>query len=209
MATPSIPAQILAILSKSYPAPESELNFKNEYELLVCVMLSAQCTDKKVNEVTPKLFSPYPNFEKLSKAPLAILQKIIRPINYYKTKAKNLKKTAILVCENYSGQVPKKHEELLTLPGIGNKSANVILGELKAAHTLPVDTHVFRVSKRLGLASGKNVLQVEEELKKIFQPKSWRTLHHCLILHGRRICKARRPLCAQCPLNKLCPSAIL
>lgn len=190
-----------------YPAASSELNFHNEFELLICVMLSAQCTDKKVNQVTPELFSRYPDFAALKRARLASLEAIIRPINYYKTKAANLKKTAELVLTNFGGKIPRTHQELLTLAGVGNKTANVVLGEFGAAHTLPVDTHVFRVSKRLGLASGKTVEAVEEELKKLFKPDSWRNLHHCLILHGRRICKARKPHCSECILNQYCPSA--
>lgn len=199
--------KITQILDKAYPNPRSELNFNNDYELLVSVALSAQCTDKKVNQVTPLLFSKYPNFKTLSKAKLTAVEEIIRPINYYRTKAKNIIAASERVESLHHGTLPKNHEELIELPGVGRKTANVVLGELGISHTFPVDTHVFRVSKRLGMASGKSVNEVEEEMKRTFPSNLWRSLHHWLILHGRRVCKAQRPLCVECPLNKLCPSA--
>lgn len=197
--------KIIAILKKLYPEPRSELVFNNPYELLVSVLLSAQCTDKKVNEVTPILFKNYPGFERLRDARLSKLQKIIRPINYYRTKSKNLLNTAKMIAANFGGKLPLSHAELLTLPGVGNKTANVVLSEMEVAHTFPVDTHVFRVSKRLGFANGKNAFEVEKDLKELFPSKLWRPLHHWLIFHGRRVCKAR-PLCPKCALAKLCPA---
>lgn len=190
-----------------YPDPKSELNFKNEYELIVSVILSAQCTDKKVNEVTPTLFARYPTFEKLAKAKLSDIEKIIRPINYYRGKSKSLLGMAQKVVTEFAGSVPANHKELMSLPGVGNKTANVVQSELGTAHTFPVDTHVFRVSKRLGIATGKDVAEVEASLRKRFDSKLWRNLHHWLIFHGRRVCKAQRPLCEDCPLAKICPSA--
>ena len=199
---------ILSKLRELYPNPRSELNFSNDFELVSAVLLSAQCTDKKVNQVTPALFSKYPTFEMLSKAPLAKVEEIIRPINYYRTKSKNLIGMASRVVTNFQGALPKNHEDLISLPGVGNKTANVVLSELKIAHTFPVDTHVFRVSKRLGFSDGKDVVAVEEDLKKLFPPEQWRELHHWLIFHGRRVCVARNPKCGECVLRTLCPSAL-
>ena len=201
------PKQVLAILSKLYPQAQSELMFENEYQLFVSVLLSAQCTDKKVNEVSPKLFARYPDFKTLARARLKSLESIIRPINYYITKASHLIKSAKLVCDLFGGSLPLDRASMMSLPGVGQKTANVILGELGVEHSLPVDTHVFRVSKRLGLASGKNALEVEEELMVKYAPTDWRLLHHGLIFHGRRICSARKPLCADCALRKVCSSA--
>lgn len=201
--------KLVKLLGKAYPDAKSELNFNNPYQLLVAVLLSAQCTDKKVNEVTPRLFAKYSDFKNLAGAKLSELERIIRPINYYKTKAKNLKQTAQIVTAVHRGEVPLTLEELTLLPGVGRKTALVILGETGAAETLPVDTHVMRVSFRLGLTTGKNPVQVEEDLKGEFPPKLWRRLHHWLILHGRRVCKARIPDCARCVVNSICPSSLV
>lgn len=198
---------VIEELQRLYPAAESELNFTNEFELVVSVVLSAQCTDKKVNEVTPELFSRYSNFESLAKARVASIEKIIRPVNYYRTKAKHLVALCELVVSNFNGALPKTIEELITLPGVGRKTASVVVSELGSGHALAVDTHVFRVSQRLGLAAGKDVRKIEESLKAAFPAELWRTLHHSLILHGRRQCKARNPLCDSCTLAPLCPSA--
>lgn len=198
--------KVLSIFKSLYPKPESELHFKNQYELLVSVILSAQCTDKKVNQVTPALFQKFPSFGTLSKAKLHALEEIIRPINYYKTKAKNLVGMGKTVMQVFSGKLPATYQELITLPGVGNKTANVILSELRLAPTFPVDTHVFRVARRLGFSNGKTPDAVEDDLKKLFDKKHWRNLHHWLIFHGRRVCKARTPLCGECKLSSVCPS---
>lgn len=196
---------ITSTFQKLYPETGSELNFKDPYELIVAVSLSAQCTDKKVNEVTPILFSQFKDFLSLSKAPLASIEKIIRPINYYRTKARNIKAMAAGVLEKFGGTIPHEHSLLTTLPGVGRKTANVVLSELKITPAIPVDTHVFRVSKRLGLAGGNTPEKVEEELQARFKPQEWYNLHHWLIYHGRRVCKAQRPLCGECKLASLCP----
>ncbi len=203
---PASAKYLIPTFAKLYPEPQSELNFTTGYELLIAVVLSAQCTDKKVNEVTPKLFKLYPSFKKLSTAQLQSVEEIIRPINYYKTKAKNLIALSQRVESEFHGTVPLSRKELISLPGVGQKTANVVLGELEVEHTFPVDTHVFRVSKRLGLSQGKTVEAVEEDLKKVFEKKDWRTLHHCLIFHGRRVCKAVSPRCNECVLLEYCPS---
>lgn len=198
---------LLKEFPKLYPNASSELHFKDPFQLTVSVMLSAQCTDKKVNEITPVLFAKYPSFQALSKARISALERIIKPINYYKSKAKNLLGMANRVMHAFNGQLPTDFDELVSLAGVGQKTANVILTELGVEETFPVDTHVFRVSKRLGLAGGKNREIVEEELKELFPSQYWRNLHHWLILHGRRVCKAPRPKCHECSLASRCPSA--
>lgn len=200
--------QLVALFTALYPDPQSELNFVNDYQLLVAVMLSAQCTDKKVNQVTPQLFGRFPNFGALAAASLHDIEKIIRPINYYRTKAKNLRAMGQAIMSS-TGKLPVDRAGLEALPGVGRKTASVVLSEKKIEPALPVDTHVFRVSQRLGLAKSDNREVVEEQLKSKFPPDLWRNLHHWLILHGRRICKAQRPLCAECRLRTLCPSGKL
>lgn len=189
-----------------YPEPETELNYHNQYQLLISVVLSAQCTDKKVNEITPKLFKPFPSFEHLSKAGLKQVETIIRPINYYKTKAKNIIALSKKIVTEHHGKLPHSHPELVSLPGVGQKTANVVLSELGITPAFPVDTHVFRLARRLGLAKSETIEQVESELTRQFPPETWRPLHHWLIFHGRRVCKARKPLCSQCAIADLCPS---
>ena len=171
----------------------------------MAVILSAQCTDKKVNEISPLIFKKWPDFPSLSKATVDSLAKVIRPVNYYKTKARNLVRMAREVGSRFGGKLPGTFEDLMSLPGIGRKSAGVILGELGEQKTLPVDTHVFRVSRRLGLARENTPEKVEMELRARFDPESWYSLHHGLILHGRRICKAQNPICSECHLFRRCP----
>ena len=197
---------IIKEFQRLYPTTGSELNFKNPFELVVAVSLSAQCTDKKVNEVSPLLFAKFPDFKSLAAARVSSIETIIRPINYYKTKAKNIKAMAEKVVEEFNGKLPSDHEILMTLPGVGRKTANVVLSELKIQPSIPVDTHVFRVSKRLGFAHDSNPHKVEMELESVFDSSLWYNVHHWLIYHGRRVCKAQRPLCGECTLSKLCPS---
>lgn len=202
----SLRSELLRIFSQLYPNPESELNFKDDYQLLIAVMLSAQCTDKKVNQITPILFEMFSDFKSLSLAKLSAIEQIIRPINYYRTKSKHLISTAKLITQKHHGKVPLNYIELTELPGVGRKTANVVLGELGIEATLPVDTHVYRVSKRLGLSSKSKRDDVEWDIRDKFAPKWWRMLHHSLILHGRKICKAQNPLCNICELSTICPS---
>lgn len=193
-------------LKKLYPDAHSELNFRNEFELIVAVVLSAQCTDKKVNEVTPELFRRYPDPGKLALASVEAVQAIIRQVNYYRTKGKHLVELAGLLVTQHQGEVPKTHKELLALPGVGNKTANVVLTEGGLTPAFPVDTHVQRVSCRLELAEGKNPIEVERSLTLRFPASLWRDLHHQLIFHGRRVCIAQRPQCGLCELRSLCPN---
>jgi endonuclease-3 len=197
-------SDVLRILESTYPNPRSELNYRNEFELVCAVLMSAQCTDKKVNQVTPALFDRFPGFQALAAASIAEVEGLIREVNYFRTKSKHLIEMATQVVENFGGKLPKLHEQLVTLPGVGRKTANVVLSELGVSFHLAVDTHVFRVSRRLGLTRGQTVKRVEESLTKRFPPASWRMLHHGLILHGRRVCKAGRPACAECGLKDVC-----
>lgn len=206
---PKKKAFLISALAELYPDPHSELNFKDEYQLLIAVMLSAQCTDKKVNQVTPALFAAYPSFQALSRAKLSEVERIIRPINYYKTKSKHIIATGAQVVGTFRSNVPGTHKELTSLPGVGNKTANVILSEQGITPAFPVDTHIFRLAHRLGLSRGKTTDLVEADLRKAFPSTEWRNLHHRLIFHGRRICTARSPQCEACVLNTICPSAKL
>lgn len=205
--SPKKRAELLKALAKLYPEPKSELTFSNDFELIIAVMLSAQCTDVKVNQVTQVLFKRYPTAASLSKARLKDVEEIIRPINYFKTKAKNIIATSGILVSQYGGGVPRTHEELTELPGVGRKTANVVLGETGAVPALPVDTHVFRVARRLGLSAGKTPEAVEQDLMKQFPSSEWRPLHHRLIFHGRRVCKARNPACSECSLRGVCAFA--
>lgn len=194
----------LKLFEKSYPDPRSELNFSNPFQLSVAVLLSAQCTDKKVNQVTPVLFKRFNSFQALAEADLAEIESIIKPINYYRTKSRHLIELGRIVREKFGGKFPLNRADAISLPGIGNKTANVVLGELGVEHTFPVDTHVFRVSQRLGWTKGKTPGEIEMQLKKIFPSDAWRNLHHWLILHGRRVCKAQNPACSECTLLNIC-----
>ena len=200
--------EILKRLDALYPSPRSELDYKNPYELVVAVSLSAQCTDKKVNEVTKELFKRFPNFKTLAAGRLQEIESIIRQVNYYRTKSKNIQAMASKVVAEYGAELPLRHNDLILLPGVGNKTANVILSELNITPAFPVDTHVFRVSRRLKLARGKDVAQIEKSLTKNFSPHLWHSLHHWLIFHGRRVCKAQNPQCSVCTLATLCPEFI-
>ncbi len=198
---------LLRRLKQVYGDPYTQLNYKTPFQLLIAVMLSAQSTDKKVNEITPQLFSEFPDAYALSKAPLKRVEGLIREVNYYKTKARHLIETAkILVCD-FQGEIPRTRELLLSLPGVGNKTASVILSELKITPAMPVDTHVFRVSHKLGLASANDRDKVAEELCREFPKSRWYELHHWLIYHGRSVCIARRPQCEACFLKDICPSS--
>jgi endonuclease III len=195
---------LLRRLKKAYGEPFTQLNYSTPFQLLVAVMLSAQSTDKKVNEITPQLFKKYPDADALSQATIKTVESLIRQVNYHKTKARHLIETAKLLVQDYHGEPPRTHELLTTLPGVGNKTASVILSELKITPAMPVDTHVFRVSRRLGLASAGDRDKVATELCNEFSPSRWYELHHWLIYHGRNVCIARNPRCEECFLNDLC-----
>lgn len=196
----------LRILEEVYGGAIPALKFESNFELLVAVILSAQCTDKRVNEVTKILFPIANTPEKILALDIEKLQEIIKPCGFFHTKAKHIAGTSKILLDKYGGEVPDNFDELVKLPGVGRKTANVILGVAFKKPAIAVDTHVFRVSNRLKLAEGKTPLEVELGLQKIIPQEKWADAHHWLIWHGREICKARKPKCDDCPLNKVCPS---
>ena len=196
--------EIFARLRAANPAPRSELEFNSPFELLVAVVLSAQATDKSVNRATEKLFQRANTPQELLRLGQAGLESHIKSIGLYRTKAKNILATCGLLLERHGGDVPRTREELEELPGVGRKTANVILNTAFGEPTIAVDTHIFRVANRTGIAPGKDVLEVERKLLK-FVPEEFRhDAHHWLILHGRYVCKARKPDCPACPITDLC-----
>ena len=198
--------EILRILDETYHGMNTALNYKSPFELLVAVILSAQCTDERVNKITARLFPKYNTPQKMVKLSLQEMEEAIKDCGLYHAKAKNLLGTCHRLLEEYNGQVPATREDLMTLPGAGRKTANVMLSVAFHQPALAVDTHVFRVSKRLGLAKGEDPLLVEQELLKVVPKEKWSEAHHWLIWHGRKICKARNPLCGECPVREVCPS---
>ncbi len=200
--------QINTYLDELYPNPLCELNYNKDYELVLAVMLSAQTTDKGVNKVTNILFSKYNSLEKLRDADIFELKNIIRPIGNFNKKSKNIKEISKSLLENYNGIVPKTHEELETLSGIGRKSANVILGELFNIPSFAVDTHVIRVSNRLNLVSSNDPLIIEQQLMNLFPRKTWNKLHKQFVLFGRYHCKAVKPDCLNCKLKNICQNVL-
>lgn len=200
--------EVSKILEKNNPNPKTELVHKNEYELAVSVMLSAQTTDKKVNQVTPELFSKYPTWEKLANADLKDIQRIIRQVNFYVGKSERLIKAGQTVVSEFDGKLPKSMNSLMKIPGIARKSANVIMQEVWGiAEGIVVDTHVTRVSNRLGLTTEQDPKKIEKDLMGIVPKKYWRNFSGNTVLHGRYTCIARKPKCGECLLNKICPSA--
>lgn len=199
---------IVEYFSKAMPVAESELNFRSPYELVVAVMLSAQCTDKRVNLTTPALFERFPSAEELAKASAEEIYPYIRSISYPNNKAKNLAKMARMLMEEFGGVVPDTVAELERLPGVGRKTANVVASVLFGREVMPVDTHVFRLSRRIGLTVGaKTPLQAEEQLEQGFPKHLLPIAHHWLILHGRYVCTARKPKCEECGIRHWCKSA--
>ena len=186
------------------PVAESELHFNNPYELIVSVVLSAQCTDRRVNMVTPELFRAYPDPKALGDAPLEDILGHIRSVSYPNSKATHLKALGQKLCSDFGGEVPGTVEELMTLPGVGRKTANVVASIVYDEPVIAVDTHVFRVSHRLGLSRGKTPFDVEKDLEKNIRPADRPIAHHWLILHGRYTCTARTPHCSECGLAELC-----
>ena len=196
---------ILAWFEANMPVAESELNYRNPYELLVAVMLSAQCTDKRVNMVTPALFAAYPTPESLAKATSDEVFEYIKSVSYPRSKAEHLVAMAQRLVEVYHGEVPDTIEELQTMQGVGRKTANVVCAVIWNQPTMAVDTHIFRVSERIGLTTGsKNPLQTERQLVKYIPAEVIPKAHHWLLLHGRYVCQARKPKCEQCGIAEFC-----
>lgn len=196
---------ILAWFEANMPVAESELNYRNPYELLVAVMLSAQCTDKRVNMVTPALFEAYPTPELLAKATSDEVFEYVKSVSYPRSKAEHLVAMAQRLVEVYHGEVPDTIEELQTMQGVGRKTANVVCAVIWNQPTMAVDTHIFRVSERIGLTTGsKNPLQTERQLVKHIPSEVIPKAHHWLLLHGRYVCQARKPKCEQCGIAEFC-----
>lgn len=198
-------SEVKRLFLEHYGNPKTELKYKNIYELLVCVMLSAQCTDKRVNIVTPALFAKYPTPQLLSKADILEVKELIKSISYFNTKASNLIKMANQVMEKFDGKIPSTQEELKSLSGVGQKTANVVLIEYFEANYMAVDTHVFRTSHRLGLSKAKSAIATEEDLTKAFKT-DLSILHQAFVLFGRYICKAVKPECQNCFVQEFCIS---
>ena len=198
---------IYRILTKEYPDARCELDFNSPLELLVATVLSAQCTDVRVNAVTPVLFKRFPTLETLAAAKLSEVEEIIYSTGFFRSKAKNIKELANKILNDFGGEVPNDLAQLVTLPGVGRKTANVVLGNAFGIPGLTVDTHFGRLSRRFGWSTATDPVKVENDVAKLIPEKEWTLLSHKLIWHGRRICHSRKPECGICPLAKLCPSA--
>jgi endonuclease-3 len=196
--------RVLELLGEAYPDAAPQLEYSNPFELLIAAMLSAQCTDMVVNRVTKELFGKFKtpkDYLTLSEEELA---RRIREVGLYRAKSKNIIATCKILCENFNGEVPNTREELMTLPGVGRKVANVVLSNAFSVPAIAVDTHVFRVSNRIGLTNAKNVHKTEEQLMQNIDESLWSIAHHRLIFHGRRVCSAKNPKCDMCTINQYC-----
>jgi endonuclease-3 len=200
--------EILARLKREYPDAHCELDFETPLQLLVATILSAQCTDKRVNMVTPELFRTFPTARDLALAETERLEDLIRSTGFFRNKTKSLLGMSAAIVERHSGEVPRTMEELVKLPGVGRKTANVVLGNAFATNDgVVVDTHVGRLAIRLGLTNDTDPVKVEQTLMRLFPREDWALLSHLLIFHGRRVCIARAPKCGECVLNDICPSS--
>ena len=197
--------QVLDALNQLYPQARAELHFSNPYETLVATILSAQCTDRRVNQVTERLFADYPTVQDMAGLTPAELEPQIRQCGLFRNKAKNIVAACQAIVERHGGEVPSTRQELMALPGVGQKTAGVVLLAAFGDDQIPVDTHVFRVSRRIGLADANTPEGVEKQLRDILPKQAWSHAHHLLIWHGRRVCHARAPACDSCPLRqRLC-----
>ncbi len=193
-------------LTKSYPNVKCELDYNSAFQLLVATVLSAQCTDKRVNQTTPALFKKYPNPKKMSKANLKDIQRLVKSTGFFRAKAKNIKALSNKIMKDFDGDVPSNLEDLITLPGVGRKTANVVLGHAFGIPGITVDTHFGRLSRRFGWSKQSDPVKVEFEVGELIPEKEWTNLSQRMIWHGRRVCHSRKPACGACPLAKLCPS---
>ena len=206
---PAKAQQMMSALCELYPDASCELKFNTPFQLLIATILSAQTTDTAVNKVTKVLFQEFPDAKALAEADLDRVKEIVKPTGYYNAKATNIQNCARKLVEKFKGQVPRTQEELTTLPGVGVKTANVVLGEAYDIPGWTVDTHVQRLSKRLGFTTHSDPLKIEQDLQTLFPKKDWSKLSITLIWHGRRMCFAKKPACDLCPINKLCPSSLV
>ena len=199
--------KIYATLEEHYPAAEIALDYSSPFELLIATILAAQCTDERVNTVTPALFARFPDPEAFAAAPIEEIEEMVFSTGFYRNKAKSIQGAARALLESHGGEVPSTMKELVTLPGVGRKTANVLLGHCFETPGMVVDTHVKRISNLLGLVDSKNPEVIERELSLILPEEQWVRFSHLLAHHGRAICSARRPQCGICPVADLCPSA--
>jgi len=201
---------IIALLKEAYPDARCALNYRNAYELLSATILSAQCTDARVNMVTPTLFARYPTPFELARAKPEDVENIIKSTGFFRNKTKSLIGMARAVVAEHGGEVPQTMDELRKLPGVGRKTANVVLSNAYATNAgVTVDTHVTRLSGLLGLSRGTDAIKIEEELMRLYPREDWGILSHLMIFHGRQVCIARRPRCGDCVLSRLCPSSLI
>ncbi len=198
---------ILPILKKAYPGARTALKFTNPLELLIATILSAQCTDVRVNMVTKELFKKYKSAKDWAKADIKEIESDIKSTGFYHNKAISIKGASTGIIEQFGGKVPDRMEELVALPGVGRKTANVVLGNAFGRPALACDTHVIRLSRRLGLSPNSDAVKLEFDLAEIVPEKDWTMFSHLLIFHGRNVCKARKPDCENCPISKYCPAA--
>ena len=197
---------ILRILEEKYPQSLCALHYRKDYELMIAVRLSAQCTDARVNQVTPALFAAYPTLEAMAAAPIADVENYVRSCGFYKHKARDIVLACQMLLSDYGGKVPGTMEELLKLPGVGRKTANLLLGDIYGVPgSVVCDTHCIRICGRLGLSQGKEPEKVEKQLRAILPPEESSDFCHRIVLFGREICTARNPKCGQCPLALFCP----
>ena len=199
-------AATLRILKKTYPDAHCELDFTNPLELMVATILSAQCTDRRVNNVTPALFNKYPTAASYAAADRAELEGMIMSTGFFRNKANSIIGMAQKVCDDFGGELPGNLDDLVKLPGVGRKTANVVLGNAFDIPGLTVDTHFGRLVRRFGWTVNTDPVKVERDVMEIFKPKDWTMLSHVLVWHGRRICHSRKPACGACPIAKLCPA---
>jgi endonuclease-3 len=194
------------VLTKSYPNVRCELDFNSPFQLLVATVLSAQCTDKRVNQTTPALFKKYKSIKKMARADQKDIEKLIKSTGYFRAKAKNIKGLSQKIMIDFNGEVPDKLEQLITLPGVGRKTANVVLGHAFDTPGITVDTHFGRLSRKFGWTKENDPVKVEFEVAELIPKKEWTNLSQRMIWHGRRVCHSRKPACGACSLSKLCPS---
>jgi len=193
-------------LTKKYPNVRCELDYNSAFQLLVATVLSAQCTDKRVNQTTPALFKKYPNPKKMAKADSKDIQRLVKSTGFFRAKAKSIKGLSNKIMEDFDGDVPSNLDDLITLPGVGRKTANVVLGHAFGIPGITVDTHFGRLSRRFGWSKQSDPVKVEFEVGELIPEKEWTNLSQRMIWHGRRVCHSRKPACGACPLAKLCPS---
>jgi endonuclease-3 len=202
------PLKVLTILKQTYPGAKCALDFNSDWQLLVATILSAQCTDVRVNLVTKELFAQYPDVQAIQKMDINVLKELIHSAGFYNQKAKFIKAAAAKVCTEFQGKVPRTMAALITIPGVARKTANVVLSVAMGINEgIAVDTHVTRLANLLGLTENQDPVRIEKDLMQLYPSADWERVSMLLIMHGRNICKARKPDCAHCPLNQICPAA--